>query len=200
MTRQPHRGTPLDVPVFDEDAELREALVAAFSPSVLSDERHEKIIEAALADPLAPASPEELRDAESLRLALEGIGIDPDAELANALKSAWDPPPFPGRLPSLPAPIIRLERPRSSKARSIRGVLGLCAASLAVAAATVLVLRRGTAPELPVASVSLYEARSTVALFHEEFKRGEASERVDRIAAARARELRSNRYALWGVP
>jgi hypothetical protein len=46
-------------------------------------------------------------------------------------------------------------------------------------------------------------ARSTQPLFDPATRfpvRGGESERVDRIAAARATDLRANRYAMWGVP
>ena len=54
------------------------------------------------------------------------------------------------------------------------------------------------APEL--AAAPLLRSRSTQDLFPEPFPRGErASRRVDRIASARARDLRENRFAEWGV-
>ena len=50
-----------------------------------------------------------------------------------------------------------------------------------------------------VPEADLAVSRSTAALFSEKFDTAETTSRVDRIVSARSRELRSNRYALWGV-
>jgi hypothetical protein len=53
------------------------------------------------------------------------------------------------------------------------------------------------------AVLQLIPARSTEALFDpaEKFPvRGGESARVDKIASARAADLRANRFASWGVP
>jgi hypothetical protein len=54
-------------------------------------------------------------------------------------------------------------------------------------------------PAAAVAPPRLEVSRSTAALFSERFAPGHATERIDRIAVARERELRKNRFASWGV-
>ncbi|MEI9950878.1 MAG: hypothetical protein WDO74_18360 [Pseudomonadota bacterium] len=76
------------------------------------------------------------------------------------------------------------------------------ASALALAAAVLLrlttELRTSSAPAPDLASLALAQSRSTAALFQRD-SGGAPSERIDRIASARSRELRDNRYALWGV-
>jgi hypothetical protein len=69
---------------------------------------------------------------------------------------------------------------------------------LAVAAAFALFVARASDParEAPPA---LARSRTTQALFREPFEPNRTSERIDRIAEARERDARENRYALWGV-
>jgi hypothetical protein len=73
---------------------------------------------------------------------------------------------------------------------------------LAMAAAAMLVIRPGLerADSSTTQAVALHEARSTQPLFREPFaERGAGSRRIDRIASARASDLRDNRYARWSV-
>jgi hypothetical protein len=73
------------------------------------------------------------------------------------------------------------------------------AAALSLAAGAVLVF--GGSHERPAdVAASLTPTRSTQALFDEPFARtGGQSARIDRIASARAADLRENRFARWGV-
>ncbi|WP_437877976.1 hypothetical protein [Sorangium sp. So ce513] len=139
------------------------------------------------------------------------------AELAVALRAAWRPAPLPelrhralveGALRAAPAPRPRRIVPITMAA------LSTLAAAAAAAALLFGELRRelapaASAPGAPAAVAAaaaplprLIEARSTVALFDPAApfpREGGHTERIDRIAAARASDLRQNRYAAWGV-
>jgi hypothetical protein len=181
-----------------EELRLSALLRHAFAPSEIDPHVHERLLLAALEDPLAEASPEELAQSERLRQALEGHGDHQDLRLARALSAAFAP----SLDRALPAPELgpkaRLERPRQRTIYRFAGV----AAALAMAAALVLELtprlRQNSAPAPDLASFSLAQSRSTAPLFQAE-SAGAPSERIDRIASARSRDLRDNRYALWGV-
>ncbi len=56
--------------------------------------------------------------------------------------------------------------------------------------------RHESTPDLR--AFALAQSRSTAPLFQAD-SAGAASSRIDRIASARSRDLRDNRYALWGV-
>lgn len=151
-----------------------------------------------LDDPDAPASEEELRAAEALRAALEEPTTShEDADLARALALSHAPRELPAD--DHRAILERALDARDAKPRGrvIRVVFG-AAAALSMAAAFVLVMRSRPV-ETPAASA--IAARSTQPLFHEPFEPiGGTSARVDRIAMARASDLRDNRFARWGVP
>ena len=78
------------------------------------------------------------------------------------------------------------------------------ATALAAAAAAVLALFLDPAERTPVAldhtgPSQLLTSRSTAPLFRDKFVVGHTTERVDRIAMVRDKDLRANRFALWGV-
>jgi hypothetical protein len=147
-------------------------------------------------DPDAPPSEEEVRESERLRQALDDPSKEHrDAELLRAVKHAAAPTPIaPKDLDaSIERAILRAERERS-RGVVIRVVFG-AGATLAIAAAIVLVIGRS-----PTASTELAHARSTQPLFSARFEsRGGESARIDRIAVARAADLRENHFARWGV-
>jgi hypothetical protein len=154
-----------------------------------------------LDDPDAPPTEEELAAAEALARALDDAG-SPEAAFAEALRAAHDPQDLPAdRLDALVERALDAELPRQ-RGRVIRVAFGAAAAVLAMAAATLLFLRTqqtdspGALPSAPTFAA----ARSAQDLFDEPFPRtGGTSARVDRIASARERDLRANRYAAWGV-
>lgn len=179
----------------EEERRLTELLQSAFAPRAIDPRRHERLIEAALEDPFAPPSPEEIVESERLRRALDGDGDHADAALARALAAAHAPSLGAARVePALPAPH------RMGKVVYI--AFGGIGASLAAAAAVLLLVTRSGAPHQESASLpdlpALAQSRSTAALFVAESASAPSS-RIDRIASARSRELRDNRYALWGV-
>jgi len=181
---------------------LLEALQAAWAPRPLDPALNELLIEAALEDPLAAPSDLEIVESERLRRALEGDGDHPDALLARALRTAHAPSPI------LAPRAEQLVRATASPRRSGNVVFvafGAAAATvMAAAAAAMLFLgpverEPAAASAVTVPSVAFAQSRSTTALFHERFATEDTSDRIDRIAAVRSRELRQNRYAQWGL-
>ncbi|WP_437908825.1 hypothetical protein WME95_13565 [Sorangium sp. So ce327] len=151
----------------------------------------------------------------------EGALGSPDArdelaELAVALRAAWRP----AALPELPGRALIDRAFRASPARGPRRIAPVTMAALstlaAAAAAVALIVgqiseerasvARAPGAAAPAAALAerplLIEARSTAALFDPAApfpREGGQTERIDRIAAARASDLRQNRYAAWGV-
>jgi hypothetical protein len=152
----------------------------------------------------APPSEEELRAAERLRASLEPghaeLGSTPDAELAQAVRSAARP----SRLSSEQHQRI-LDRSLTArpKGKVIYVVFGGAASLAAMAASVALFMMRGNAPSSSAsleAPATMAISRSTAELFPEGIPvTGGTSDRIDRIAYARAQDLRENRFARWGV-
>jgi hypothetical protein len=120
----------------------------------------------------------------------------PDPELARILRAAWSPEDLsPEEHKKL---VARAIAPR--RATVVRVSFG-ASALLALAASILLVVWTDKPPRPgpslgPVLSVS----RSTQSLFARPFApTGGESARVDRIAMARAADLRENEFAKWGV-
>jgi hypothetical protein len=85
------------------------------------------------------------------------------------------------------------------RGRVIRIGFGVSAV-LAAAAILILLIGKIRKPEIEGSDVQLAVARTTQPLFTEPFpKQGGESQRIDRIAMARASDLRENRFARWGV-
>jgi len=154
-------------------------------------------------DPDAPATEEELREAEGLRDALGDAGVPHEgASLARAIVLAHAPRPLDedeNRAlveAALRVPTVVVKPRRAARAF---GWVSAGMGTLALAAAVLLFLR--AQPDgLATQVIPLREARSTQTLFHEPFaERGGESRRIDRIASARASDLRDNRFARWSV-
>jgi len=180
-----------------EEERLATALRHAFAPSEIDPERHERLLRAALEDPFAEASPEELVESDRLRRAFEGDGEHADLALARALAAAHSPGP-PARA-ALHAASAEVAAPRRAKVLYLR--FGGVAAVLAAAAAVLLMVgqRQSRAPAPDLQALILVQSRSTAPLFQSAAAAGAPSTRIDRIASIREHELRENRYALWGV-
>lgn len=194
------------LPAAEEGAWL-DALEAALRPTELDTQLNERLIEMALEDPLAPPSPAELAESQRLRRALEGDAAHEDAALLAALRSAAEPQAG-GEAQEAVERALQFEQSERQRAAPPRGggrgnvvyaVFG--AASAALAAAAVLVLFIGPAREskAPPAITDYAKPRTTAPLFSEPFAMRDTTARVDLIASARARDLRGNRYASWGV-
>ena len=180
----------------EQEQELAAALRAAWAPAELDPALNELLIEAALEDPFAEASDEEIAESERLRQALDGQGEHPDAELARALALAHAPQelePTQGR---------QLAREALTRRSNVIYVVFGAAATLVAAAAAVLLFlfpaSKSRAP-LPHPVERLAVSRSTVSMFDKKFDTADTTARIDRIASARARDLRQNQYAMWGV-
>lgn len=200
MSKFSERDSEPALPELDaaEEQRLGALLRHAFRPSEIDPARHERLLLAALEDPLAEASPEELVESERLRRALDGHGDHQDLRLARALSAAFAPN-LDRPLPE-PALTVKGTDERSGQVIFVRfaGVV----AALAVAAAVLLrltpELNKSSAPAPDLATLALAQSRSTAAFFRADTA-GAPSESIDRIASVRSRELRDNRYALWGV-
>jgi len=197
MTRDSDPEQELPELTAAEEQRLVAALRHAFAPSEIDPERHERLLSAALEDPFAAPSAEELVESERLRRAFEGHGDHVDLALARALLAAHSAEAVAN--PSSARASAPLEPPRSAKVLVLR--FGGVATALAVAAAVLLTLgqRPRLAPEPELQALTLAQSRSTAPLFQSAATAGAASTRIDRIASLRGRELRENRYALWGV-
>jgi hypothetical protein len=181
----------------EEERRLAILLKSAFAPSEIEPARHERLLFSALEDPFAAPSPEEIVESERLRRALDGDGDHLDLILARALSAAHAPSEAPPK--AVPPPTLTTSAKPAAKVLYLR--FGAIAAALAAAAAVLLVMStrnspEASAPELP--ALALVQSRSTAALF-QTASVGPPSARIDRIASMRERDLRANRYAMWGV-
>jgi hypothetical protein len=152
-------------------------------------------------DPEGPPSPEEEAEARALAEALEARDAPaphPARDLAEALRAAASPRPLdPARHDQLLARALAAPAGQLIVVPARRWQRSAIVATALVAAACALLVLGKTRPPAPPALVA---SRSTQELFDEPFPRsGGSSARVDRIAAARGRELRHNRFASWGV-
>ncbi|MGD0524797.1 MAG: hypothetical protein ABSE49_06630 [Polyangiaceae bacterium] len=148
----------------------------------------------------APATEEELAESAKLRDALDDPSrANEGAELARALSSAWSPRDLSAEQHRtlVDAALVRHDA-RRRRGRVIRVSFG-ASAVLALAAAVLLYVRSDRQPpETRAAAVAF--SRSTQPLFPERFATsGGESARIDRIAMARAADLRDNEFARWGV-
>jgi hypothetical protein len=161
-------------------------------------------------DPDAPPSEEELRQAAELREALADPSRENDsAALARAVVLAHSPRPLDDvlhralvaqALAPRPGTVTNLSAVRARRART--GVLVAAVSSMAVAAAALVFQQPSAAPVAQVepATTPPLRARPTQALFREPFAaHGGESARIDRIASARASDLRENMFARWDV-
>ncbi len=153
-------------------------------------------------DPDAPVTGQERAAADDLRSAL----VDPrrpndDAELARALSSAWSPRDLPAEQHRalVERALVRHHQARRS-GRVIRVSFGV-GTIVALAAGVLLVVRSARLDEPHVrVEASLVVSRSTQSLFPDRFApSGGETARIDRIAMARAADLRDNEFARWGV-
>ncbi len=182
-----------------EEQRLIELLRDAWAPPELDQSRHDRLLRAALDDPFAPASPDELAQSERLRRALDGDGDHLDLVLARALAAAHAPNAVTRTAyPPLSLPASRNARRMPARLSYLR--FGSALAGLAAAAAVIVAVNarssRAPVPDLP--ALALAQSRSTAPLFPAAAALP-PSARIDRIAGLRERDLRANRYALWGV-
>lgn len=193
------------------DHEWAEALRAAYEPAELDTSDNDALVDRALGIGTkdVPATPAEREAAQRLRESIEHPRTDdrdePEIEVLDALVSAYRPR---GIDPLRNELLITRALKRSSQGTAPRRVLPVVTAAVlgvaAMAAGIALYLRPVTDKPVAasVAAPTLQRSRSTAELFDAAtpFPRaGGESGRVDRIANARAAELRDNRFAIWGV-
>jgi hypothetical protein len=151
--------------------------------------------------PEAPATEEERAGAAQLREALD----DPrrasdDAELARALSSAWSPRDL---SPEVHRALIQealLFHGRHRRRSRVVRLSFAASATVAIAAAVLLLVRSDGGRETVQVETTVAVSRSTQGLFPDRFApAGGESARIDRIAMARAADLRENEFARWGV-
>lgn len=189
----------------EEEAAVLALLEAALRPAELDPRVHERLLEMALEDPFAEASPEELVESARLRDALEQGTPNADASLLRALAAGT------GRESDDTASERALQAvlgtaPQSAprpRPNVVYALFGAGSALLAAAAAVTLFIgsTRSSAPAVAVAvAPSAYVVpHSTASLFAERFDTVDTTARMDLIASVRGRDLRDNRYAAWGV-
>jgi len=153
-------------------AELVQSIRAAASPVSLSRERHQQILDRALG-----ATASSARDG-----APEQVGGDQRSAM------------------------VARSHDRRSRSKITYLAWGGAASLVAMAAAIALVIRsESPSPSLAAKASAVPRpafalARSTTDLFSESFPRsGGTTGRVDRIAYARAQDLRENQFARWGT-
>lgn len=199
------RVSAVDLLAPEVEEELAQALRAAWAPDELDAGLNEALIAQALEDPFAEASPDEIAESGRLRAALEGDGDHPDAALARALAAALAPGELdPARAEQLGRKALPSSPPAPRRGAVIYVAFGAAAAVAALAASVAMVVGRldaqaPSAAEVAARAQELAVSRSTAPMFQGKFDAADTTARIDRIALARARDLRSNRYALWGV-
>jgi hypothetical protein len=194
----PELDGPFETLAPEAEEALAEALRAAFDPAAVDPGRHRRILEQALLDPFAPASDDEIRESERLRRALEDDDSnDADARLARALRSATAPEPL--TEPAAERARTKLRR-GGGRARVVYVAFGAAALALAAAFALIVARPAGAPSAARATGTTLATSRPTGDLFRDRFEPGQTTDRIDRIALARERDLRDNRYTLWGVP
>jgi hypothetical protein len=180
-------------------------LRAAFSPGALGEADLDAIVARALGDESA-ATTAEREGADRLRAELEGAAPRQLSAPLHALRLAAKPTEIaPERNEALIAAAFRRARGRMAVVRRIAPVtMAALAGVAALAAGVALFVGKPPAPSegAGAPTAALIRARSAEDLFDPAtpFPRsGEESARIDRIAGARARDLRRNRFTAWGV-
>jgi len=177
-------------------------LRAAHAPAPLDPADLDALVARALGDESA-ATAAERAAAERLRADLQGEAQIPgEADLLRALKAAAHPTALPAaRNEALVEAALSSVSRRPTTVRRIPPAMMVTLTSVAALAAG-LALFLGRSGVAPPSSVALVPARSSEGLFDAATpfpRRGEESARIDRIAAARAADLRHNRFSAWGV-
>lgn len=200
----------------DGTHDVARELLAAIGRGELSDDDHDAILARVLDGDESRAPSAERAEAERLRLALEGQSEHESAHVARMLHAAHSPSALdPARNELLvTAALARAKRAPSGLRRALPRTMAVVTSALALAAGAVLLFSsadhvasppsasRPDAPVAAAAAAALIPSRSTDDLFDRATpfpRQGGETARIDRIASARASDLRSNRFARWGV-
>jgi len=153
-------------------------------------------------EPEAPPTEHEKEEARNLRAALEDPALaSDDGDFARALSAAWSPKDLSAAEHRMTVERALGRRDATGRrARVIRVAFGVTAVA-GLAACVLLLLRSAqTLPTSKPATATLAICRSTQPLFVERFAPiGGETARIDRIAMARAADLRDNQFVRWGV-
>ncbi len=196
-------------PKSDEVEPLMQSVLNAWQPTELEGAALDALVAAALAaspaddsELEAPACDAELLAAARLASLLDGATEEDtsgaEGHLALALRAAWQPEPLPR--PTLDASVDRALF--TARRGQVRARWWIAAGSVAAAAAVLLAVgqQRRQRAEAPVAELRLVSPQSTQSLVAQDFSHTTATERIDRIAEARQRDLRENNFRRWGQP
>ncbi len=208
---------------------LSASLLAAFRPASIDEEDSDALLARALGDADAAPTKAERSLADRLAGEIEArqgeagerersAPASEEAEIAGALQAAWAPRPIdPLKNEALIAQAVRrVERQKPRRGRVLSITMVSLATAAAMAAGVIIAIGRmasiGGAPmesaaapvaaPMAAAQASFIRARSASELFDAAtpFPRtGGESARIDKIAGARAADLRANRFAAWGV-
>jgi hypothetical protein len=206
--------------------ELRFALAAAEHPEDLSDGEHLALLESILGVSMDEApnldaptwiaeeavDDEQRHEAQRLARALDGLEHHPLAELAFELREAHSPEPLSplaaeralSRLAANPAGMALVHRrshPSGASQRSRTTWIWMTGTALALAAGWAVLFRSGAepAPRSTTSPPPFAVSRSAEPLLQATHWQEGTTERIDRIALARSRDLRQNRYLRWRV-
>ena len=188
------------------DEPLAAELRAAFAPDALGEADLDALLARAMGDEDA-ATRAEREAADRLRAELEGAAPLREAATLHALRMAASPSALD---PAKNEQLIAAALSRAGGARVVsigrRRLAPVTIAAIttitAIAAGFALFFSPARLPAPGAAAAALIPARSTQELFDAStpFPRsGAESARIDRIATARASDLRANRFAAWGV-
>lgn len=206
MTKRPElHVVDVETPERSELSAASDA-VRAVSGGALDRVDHEALLALALGDEVVDGVvlDEERAEAEVLRRALEGDGDHDLAELATALRLAARPT----ALDALTNERLLRRARVGSERRTLQRIGWPLASAVAAMAAGVAVWLTSTADApraratAAAAGIEAVEPRSTAGLFDAASPfpvRGGESDRLGRIVASRASDLRANRFAKWGV-
>jgi hypothetical protein len=188
----------------DEGDPLFAALKAAHQPAALPEDDLDALLARAMGDDAATTSTERAA-ADRLRAELAGEAPASDASaVLVALKAAHSPKDLPASRHHalIEAAFARVPFLRRSQVRRLAPVTMAALSGLAaIAAGVALFLGKPPAPP-GGATAALVRTRSAEDLFEPTTpfpRHGGESARIDRIATARAADLRQNRYSAWGV-
>jgi hypothetical protein len=189
----------------DEGDPLFAALQAAHQPAALPEDDLDAILARAMGDDDATTSTERAA-ADRLRAELSGEAPASDASaVLVALKAAHSPKDLPAARHHALIEAAFARVPFLRRGPAVRRLAPVTMAALsgiaAIAAGVALFLGKPPVPPTG-ATAALVRTRSAEDLFEPTTpfpRHGGESARIDRIASARAADLRQNRYAAWGV-
>ncbi|HEY5955562.1 MAG TPA: hypothetical protein VIV60_03370 [Polyangiaceae bacterium] len=190
--RNAHQPSDIDDAVNRDLLERALTVRAVFDGTSVAQndaEVADETLDAALADE------QEQAQAALLARALDGSALHPFAPLATALRAAYSPKEI-ALERALELRDAALRRHRRQAIRVVSYTSALVAAALGIvlgwSSGSVTEVRQSNADQLIV-------SRSVAPLLREMDQQSTATDRIDRVYSMRSRELRHNRFVVWGV-